>query len=147
MSILIFVVDARVLGCVADSLQVRRFARTSPSDYKDTKANKYFEGIGIMMAHGRCRSILAVIYKISTQITSDKLMYKKPEKNPGEATYNIMIRQLQNMKTTSHRSFVFTGNLKHGIISRVCRLSLLEPAVIVKQFPNRFLVALPLSRE
>ena len=77
MSILILVVDARVLGCVADSLQVRRFARTSPSDYKDTKASKYFESIGIMMAHGRCGSILAVVYKISIQITSDKLMYKK----------------------------------------------------------------------
>jgi hypothetical protein len=32
------VIHARVLGCVADSLQERRFARISPTNYKDTKA-------------------------------------------------------------------------------------------------------------
>ena len=36
---IILVVDARVLGCVADSLQQRRFAGISPTDYKDTKAS------------------------------------------------------------------------------------------------------------
>ena len=36
--LVILVVDTRVLGYVADSLQERRFASISPTDYKDTKA-------------------------------------------------------------------------------------------------------------
>jgi hypothetical protein len=32
------IVDTRVLGCVADSLQERHFASISPTYYKDTKA-------------------------------------------------------------------------------------------------------------
>ena len=35
--LIILIVDTRVLGCVADSLQERRFSRISPTDYKDTK--------------------------------------------------------------------------------------------------------------
>jgi hypothetical protein len=35
----ILVVDTRVLGCVADSLQERRFPSIGPTDYKDTKAS------------------------------------------------------------------------------------------------------------
>jgi hypothetical protein len=31
--------DTRILGCVADSLQQRRFASISQTDYKDTKAS------------------------------------------------------------------------------------------------------------
>ena len=34
----ILVIYTRVLSCVADSLQERRFARISPTDYKDTKS-------------------------------------------------------------------------------------------------------------
>ena len=50
----ILVVDTRVLGCIADSLQERRFARISPSDYKDTKALiSPSKVIGITVAHGR----------------------------------------------------------------------------------------------
>jgi hypothetical protein len=37
--LIILVVDTRVLGCVTDSLQERRFASISPTDYKDTKAS------------------------------------------------------------------------------------------------------------
>ena len=37
--LIIVVIDARILGCVADSLQERRFASISPTDYKDTKAS------------------------------------------------------------------------------------------------------------
>ena len=47
------VVDTRVLGCIADSLQESRFARISPSDYKDTKALiSPSKVIGITVAHG-----------------------------------------------------------------------------------------------
>jgi hypothetical protein len=37
--ILIVVVDTRILGCVADSLQKCCFASISPPDYKDTEAS------------------------------------------------------------------------------------------------------------
>ena len=48
------VVDTRVLGCIADSLQERRFASISPSDYKDTKAFIFLSKvIGIRVAHGQ----------------------------------------------------------------------------------------------
>ena len=51
--LLILVVDVRVLGCVADSLQDRRFASISPTDYKDTKASICCsEVIGITVSHG-----------------------------------------------------------------------------------------------
>ena len=50
--LIILVVDTRVLGCVADSLQERRFASISPTDYKDTKASIFCsEVIGITVAH------------------------------------------------------------------------------------------------
>ena len=53
--LIILVVDTRVLGCVADSFQERRFTRISPTDYKDTKASIFrSEVIGIAVAHGRC---------------------------------------------------------------------------------------------
>ena len=53
--LIILVVDTRVLGCVADSLQERRFASISPTDYKDTKASIFrSEVIGIAVAHDRC---------------------------------------------------------------------------------------------
>ena len=53
--LIILVVDTRVLGCVADSLQERRFARISPTDYKDTKASIFHPKlIGIKVPHGRC---------------------------------------------------------------------------------------------
>ena len=49
------VVDTRILGCVADSLQERRFASISPTYYKDTKACIFCsEVIGVTVAHGRC---------------------------------------------------------------------------------------------
>ena len=54
--LLILVVDARVLGCVADSLQDhdRRFASISPTDYKNTKASICrSEIIGITVSHSR----------------------------------------------------------------------------------------------
>ena len=37
--LLLLVIDTRVLGCVADSLQERRFASISSTDYEDTKAS------------------------------------------------------------------------------------------------------------
>ena len=53
--VIILVVDTRVLSCVADSLQERRFARISPTDYKDTKASIFrSEVIAIAVAHGCC---------------------------------------------------------------------------------------------
>jgi len=39
------VIYTRVLGCVADSLQERRFSRISPTDYKDTKARIFHSKI------------------------------------------------------------------------------------------------------
>ena len=52
---IILVVDTRVLGCVADSLQQRRFSSISPTDYKDTKASIFrSELIGIRVPHDRC---------------------------------------------------------------------------------------------
>jgi hypothetical protein len=53
--LIILVVDTRVLGCVADSLQERRFTSISPTDYKDTKVLIFrSEVIGITVAHDRC---------------------------------------------------------------------------------------------
>ena len=54
--VLIIVVDTRILSCVADSLQQRRFASIGPSNYKDTKMSEfYLEVIGITVAHhDRC---------------------------------------------------------------------------------------------
>jgi hypothetical protein len=52
--LIILVVDTRVLGCVANSLQERRFASISPTYYKDTKARIFgSEVIGITVAHSR----------------------------------------------------------------------------------------------
>jgi hypothetical protein len=52
--LIILVVDTRVLGCVADSLQERSFASISPTYYKDTKASVFrSEFIGFKVAHGR----------------------------------------------------------------------------------------------
>ena len=56
--LIILVVDTRILGCIADSLQKRRFAGISPSDYKDTKAgifrSKIIGRLKVTVAHGRC---------------------------------------------------------------------------------------------
>ena len=53
--LVILVVDARVLCCVADSLQEGRLASISPTDYKDTKTGiSRSEVIGITIVHGRC---------------------------------------------------------------------------------------------
>ena len=53
--LIILVIDTRVLGCVADSLQERRFAGISSTDYKNTKASICrSEVIGITVAHCRC---------------------------------------------------------------------------------------------
>ena len=53
--IIILVVDTRVFGCVADSLQERCFASIGPSDYKDTKAGICRSKIiTITVIHGRC---------------------------------------------------------------------------------------------
>ena len=50
--VLIIVVDTRILSCVADSLQERRFASIGPSNYKDAKVSIFFlEVIGITVAH------------------------------------------------------------------------------------------------
>ena len=53
--LIVLVVDTRVIGCVADSLQECRFASISPTDHKDTKASiRRSEVIGITIAHNRC---------------------------------------------------------------------------------------------
>ena len=53
--VLIIVVDTRVLGCIANSLQERGFASIGPSDHKDAKASIFFsEFIWIKVAHGCC---------------------------------------------------------------------------------------------
>ena len=53
--LIILVVDTRVLTCVADSLQERRFARINPTNYNDTEVSKFrSEVIGIKVLHGRC---------------------------------------------------------------------------------------------
>jgi hypothetical protein len=48
--ILIVIVDTRILGCVADSLQKCGFASISPPDYKDTEASIFCSEI-IWIAH------------------------------------------------------------------------------------------------
>ena len=50
--VLLIVEDTRILGCVTDSLQERRFASIGPSDYKDAKVSILCsEVIGITIAH------------------------------------------------------------------------------------------------
>ena len=50
--VLLIVVDTRILRCVADSLQERRFASIGPSDYKYTKVSVLCsEVVGITIAH------------------------------------------------------------------------------------------------
>ena len=52
--LIIFVVDTRVLGRVADSLQEGGFSSISSADYKDTKTSICrSEVIGITIAHDR----------------------------------------------------------------------------------------------
>jgi hypothetical protein len=54
--VLIIVVDTRIFGCVADSLQQRRFAGISPTDYEDAKSSIFrSEFIWIKAAHGHGR--------------------------------------------------------------------------------------------
>ena len=53
--LVIHVVDTKILGCVADSSQERRFARIGPTDYEDTKASIFrSEVMEITVVHGRC---------------------------------------------------------------------------------------------
>ena len=56
--LIVLVVDARVFCGIADSLQERRFASISPSDYKNTKAGifrpKVIRSLKVTVAHGRC---------------------------------------------------------------------------------------------
>ena len=53
--LVILVVDTRLFGCVADSLQERCFASISPTDYKDTKVSIFCsEVIDFTVAHGCC---------------------------------------------------------------------------------------------
>ena len=53
--LIIVVVDTRIFGCVADSLQERRFASISPTNYKNTKMSIFrSEIVGITVVHGRC---------------------------------------------------------------------------------------------
>ena len=55
--LIILVVDTRVLGCVADPLQKRRFASISPTNHKNTKARILLSDvIGITVVHDRCAS-------------------------------------------------------------------------------------------
>jgi hypothetical protein len=50
--VLIIVVDTRILGCVADSLQKSRFASIGASDYKDAETSIFrSEFIGITVTH------------------------------------------------------------------------------------------------
>ena len=57
--LIILVVDTRILGRVADSLQERRFSSISPTDYKDTKASISCSDVSdtITDAHGRCGTV------------------------------------------------------------------------------------------
>jgi hypothetical protein len=56
----IVIVDTRVLGCVADSLQERRFPSIGPTDYKDTKASIFrSEIIGRIHWNARRRRLRA----------------------------------------------------------------------------------------
>ena len=49
--LIIVVIDTRILSCVADSLQNRRFASIRPTDYKDTKVSIFrSKFIGITIA-------------------------------------------------------------------------------------------------
>ena len=51
--LIIVVVDTRIFGCVADSLQDRRFAGISPTDYKNTEVSIFrSEVVGITVVHG-----------------------------------------------------------------------------------------------
>ena len=57
--LIILVVDTRVLRCVADSLQERRFASVSPTNYKYTKASICrSEVIGVTVVHDCCKLLV-----------------------------------------------------------------------------------------
>ena len=53
--LIILVIYTRVLSCVADSLQERRFASIGPTDYKDTEVRVFLSELidGIEVAHRR----------------------------------------------------------------------------------------------
>ena len=52
--VLIIVVDTRIIGCVANSLQESGFASIGPSDYKNTKMGIFCSKIiWIKVAHVR----------------------------------------------------------------------------------------------
>ena len=65
--LIVLVVDTRVLSCVADSLQKRRFASISPTDYQDTKVSICrSEVIGIKVTHDRERN--SIVFKLSAMV-------------------------------------------------------------------------------
>ena len=48
-------VDRKVFGCIADSLEERRFARIIPTNYKDMKGSIFCSDvIGIAVAYDCC---------------------------------------------------------------------------------------------
>ena len=50
--VLIIVVETRILSCIANSLQERRFTSIGPPNYKDTKVSVFrSKVIGISVAH------------------------------------------------------------------------------------------------
>jgi hypothetical protein len=88
--LIILVVDTRVLGCVADSLQERRFASISPTDYKDTKASIYDANA----PYERARQISEedALFRLSFSITNstDKLINDNLKKI-GTSTYHAFM--------------------------------------------------------
>ena len=53
--LIIVVVDTWIFVCVAYSLQDRRLASISPTDYKNTKVSIFrSEVVGITVVHGGC---------------------------------------------------------------------------------------------
>ena len=69
--VLLIVVDTRILGCIADSLQERRFASISTTDYKDSKSSIHRSEviwINVLKYHGRCVQRCVGTYLYSTSL-------------------------------------------------------------------------------
>ena len=116
--LVILVVDTRVLSCVADSLQERRFASISSTDYEDTKASIFRSKlIGIKVAHGRCGWVkgewerCGSVVRVGTLLTNGTFCFV-PSKTDSLATllwnYVHPIRQ-------EWRRIMECTNLLHGL--------------------------------
>ena len=111
--VLIIVVDTRILSCVADSLQERRFASISPTDHKNTKASIFRSKlIGIKVAHGRCGLVKRTRRNHTAPLMISLAQWHVPSKTDSLAT--LLWSYVHPIRPGRRRNMECT-NLLHGL--------------------------------